>query len=379
MKTESLQGSMFTIRMRCPASALLVAFVVLPLMAQGRSAAELEKAGWEAIRANRLQEAADSFRAAIRLEPRSVRLVLGAGLAAHLLGRSEEARQHLVAALEADATLTEASMLLGQILYGQGDLAGAIHVYELALVHAPKTPLLLERLETWRREEELHGRFSQRYGDHFTVLFEGPREEAIAKHAIELLERSYWRIGTALGAYPNGIVTVVLYTNEQFRDVTQSPAWAAGAFDGRIRVPMRGALNDPTSLERVLAHEFTHALIHSLAPRGVPQWLNEGLAQVFEPGGHRGVATLQPQAPDIDRPAPGMPLSRLEKSFEGLDGNEARMAYLQSAEAARVLVEQAGTIGVLNLLSFIGEGMPFAQAFERATFVSYADFQKNWK
>jgi tetratricopeptide (TPR) repeat protein len=356
-------------------SLLVSALIALvSLAAQGRTAAELEKAGWEAIRASRLPEAADAFRAALRQEPRNVRLMLGAALAAHLLGRSEEARQQLVAALEAQPALTDASLLLGQILYRAGDLTGAIHVYEQALAHAPGDTHLTSRLEEWRREAALHDRFSQRYGDHFTVLFEGPQEEALARQVIERLEAHYWRIGTALGAYPNGIVTVVLYTNEQFRDVTRSPAWAAAAFDGRIRVPMRGALRSAAELDRVLAHEYAHALVHSLAPRGVPQWLNEGLAQIFEPGGLKAAGPVA--APDPGAPAVELPLSRLEKSFEGLDKEQARQAYARSAQAAQALVDQAGMSGILNLLSFVGDGLPFAQAFERAVFVSYADFQK---
>jgi tetratricopeptide (TPR) repeat protein len=333
---------------------------------QRRSAQELEKSGWEAIRANRAQEAADAFGEAIRLKPGNLRLMLGAGLAAYLLGRGEEARQHLVAALQADPTITDASILLGQILYRDGDLNGAIQVYEQALAHAPKETVLTTRLDAWRRESDLHGRFSQKYGDHFTVLFEGPREETVAQRAIELLEASYWRIGTTLGAYPHGIITVVLYTNEQFRDVTQSPDWAAAAFDGRIRVPMRGALEHSGQLDRVLAHELTHAFVYSIAPRGVPQWLNEGLAQMFEPG--------QTQATSAAASAP--PLTRLEKSFAGLDKDQARAAYAQSAAATRALVDQAGTTAILNLLTFIAEGAAFEQAFERATFISYSAFQQ---
>jgi tetratricopeptide (TPR) repeat protein len=350
--------------------ALSMAALLLGMPVSGRaqrpSPFELEKAGWDAIRANRVQEAADAFRDAIRMQPGNVRLMLGAGLAAHLLGRSEEARQHLVAALQADPRITQASVLLGQILYGSGDLQGAIHVYEQALVHAPSERLLSSRIESWRRELDLHDRFSQKYGDHFTVLFEGPREEALAKRVIDLLESAYWRIGTGLGAYPTGILTVVLYTNEQFRDITQSPDWAAAAFDGRIRVPMRGAFENPKVLERVLAHELTHAIVYSIAPRGVPQWLNEGLAQVFEP-----------EAPTAIPPRAAAPaLSSLEKSFEALDTLQARAAYAQSAAAVRALIDQAGPAALLNLLTFVGEGTPFEQAFERAVFVSYSDFQK---
>ena len=369
--------------MRAVAVLLLVVGIASTAAAQPPTVAELDRKGWEAIRSGQTVEAADAFRAALRVEPRNVRLLLGAGLAAHLLGRSEEARQHLIGALQLDPTLTEASLLLGQILHRTGDVAGAIQVYEQALAHAPREALLSSRLETWRRELELHDRFTLKYGDHFTVLFEGPREEALARRAIEILEAAYWRIGTALGAYPSGIITVVLYTNEQFRDVTRSPDWAAAAYDGRIRVPMRGALENGSELERILSHEFTHALIHSIAPRGVPQWLNEGLAQMFEPGEGRGAAAIvEKYATSTPRGEPGasmlIPLSTLEKSFTQLEKDDARLAYAQSAVAAKALVDAAGMTGVLNLLSFIGEGMPFALAFERATFVSYAEFQKTW-
>ena len=338
-------------------------------LAQRPTAAELEQSGWVAVKSNRLQEAADAFREGLRLEPRNVRLMLGAAVTAHLMGRVEEARQQLVAALQVQPALTDASILLGQILYRDGDLSGAIQAYEQALVHTPDNQVLTTTLEAWRKEIALHDTFTSRFGDHFTVMFEGPKEEALAGKIIEMLEASYWRIGTALGAYPNGILTVVLYTNEQFRDVTRSPTWAVASFDGRIRVPMRGAIENARELDRVLAHEFTHALIYSIAPRGIPQWLNEGLAQFFEPD--RGG-----QTPELSGPI--IPLTRLERTFEGLDDAQARAAYDQSVAVAKALVDRAGMTGVLNLLSLVGQGVPFAVAFERATFVGYAEFQASW-
>src|SRR5437867_6280623 len=139
-------------------------------------------------------------------------------------------------------------------------------------------------LDRWRRELDLHDRMQRAIGSHFTVSFEGPAEAELAAQALESLDRAYWRIGPLLGVYPSDPIPVVLYTSEQFRDITRSPSWAAGAYDGTIRVPMRGALDKGTELDRVLAHEFTHALIRSLATRGVPAWLNEGLATALETG-----------------------------------------------------------------------------------------------
>ena len=119
-------------------------------------------------------------------------------------------------------------------------------------------------------------------GDFFTVSFEGPEDAELAAQALESLNRAYWRICDVFGTFPPKSVPVVLYTREQFRDVTRSPQWAAAAYDGIIRVPMRGAGEKGEDLDRVLAHEFAHALIRSLATRNLPTWLNEGLASVLE-------------------------------------------------------------------------------------------------
>ena len=46
-----------------------------------------------------------------------------------------------------------------------------------------------------------------------------------------------------LGVYPPRAETpVVLYSREQFSDITRLAAWSAAAYDGRIRVPLGDAL-----------------------------------------------------------------------------------------------------------------------------------------
>jgi len=349
-------------------AAIAIALLVIGGPAQQRSN-DLTRAGWEALNAGRLQDAAAAFTASLEHGP-APHALLGAALVAHLQTRYEQARQHLVAALNLDPSLTPATVLLGEVLYRLGDLDSAILTYEQALTRDPDQPQLLKKLGTWRKELMLHSRFGQRFSDHFTVLFEGPAEAALAERAAGILEAAYWRVGTALQCYPDDVVTVVLYTREQFRDITQSPEWAGGAFDGRIRVPVQGALQNVAEFERVLIHEFTHALVHSLAPRGVPAWLNEGLAVLFEG------ADLTRQREQV-RSAPAVPaLDRLERSFEKLGPGQARVAYALSAVAAAALMEQAGAAAVVNLLTAIGHGVPFPAAFESHCLMSYAEFQK---
>jgi len=335
-----------------------------------RSTAQLSKAGWEALNAGRIQEASAAFDEALRTGPQTPSILLGAGLIARLQGRTDDVRRLLVDALKIEPSLTPASLLLGSVLYQTGDLDGAIDTYQRALAFSPNHPQLARQLEAWRKEAELHSGFRQTLGDHFTVMFEGPAEADLATRAVAVLEAAYWRIGTALSIYPTGVTTVILYTREQFHDITRSPSWAGGSFDGRIRVPVQGALQNRSEFERVLAHEFTHALIQSVAARGVPTWLHEGLADSFDGG------DIRRKEQQIRQSDTRVPLSRLEGSFEGLSSKEASLAYAESAVAVHKLLEDPGPLAIANLLTDIGRSIPFTEAFERNMLISYADFQK---
>jgi hypothetical protein len=71
-----------------------------------------------------------------------------------------------------------------------------------------------------------------------------------------------------------------------------------------------------------------------------------------------------------------VPLARLEGSFEGLTTKEATLAYAQSAVAVHQLLEDPGLLAIANLLTDLGRGVPFAEAFERNMLISYDEFQK---
>jgi len=364
-------GSRARVKFLRPGSFLLVVAIALsPALAQQRSPGQLSHAGWDALNSGRLQEAAAAFDEALRSGPQQASVLLGAGVVARLQGRNDEARRFLVDALKLEPALSPASLLLGSILYQSGDLDGAIETYQRALALDPKNPQLGRQLEAWRKEADLHSGFRQTLGDHFTVMFEGPAEAELADRAVTVLEAAYWRIGTALSTYPTGVITVILYTRDQFRDITRSPAWAGGSFDGRIRIPVQGALQNSAEFERVLAHEFTHALIQSVAARGVPTWLHEGLADCFDGSDFRR------KEQQVREAEARIPLARLEGSFSDLTEKEAAVAYAESAVAVHTLLDDGGAPAVVSLLADLGRGVPLASAFERNTVRSYAEFQK---
>jgi tetratricopeptide (TPR) repeat protein len=329
----------------------------------------LEQAGWSAIRAGDFKAATVAFGEAVKLDPKNAMLWLGAGTSEFLQRHDAEAKSHLEHALDLDPKLTRARAQLAQVIKRQGDLAEAIRLYEIVATEVPEDAGVRDTLDRWKREKDLHERMRLEVGDHFTVSFEGPEDAAMAAQALESLNKAFWRISEVFGTFPAKSIPVVLYSGEQFSDITRSPKWAAAAFDGIIRIPMRGAGEKGEDLDRVLAHEFSHALVRSLATRGLPTWLNEGLASVLESDDLSWATSTVEKLPKLPS------LTTLSGPFGKLSGADAQVAYAASAIAAKRLLDEAGGAAIANLLRDLGEGVEFESAFLHRIQRSLAEFE----
>ena len=236
----------------------------------------LARAGWDALARNQPGEAANAFREAIARDPRNANLHFGAGTAAFLERRDQDARAALERALGLDPTLASAREILGLALYRSGDVLAAVRAYE-RLPNTPEYEQARLRLERWRREADLHGRMTSVAGAWFTVSFEGEADAELAARALASIERAADRIGLSCPRIRPNRSRSCSTRAEQFRDITRAPIGAGGAYDGTVRVPMRGALANPRNWT-ACSRTITHAIVHSLAPRNVPAWLHEGLA-----------------------------------------------------------------------------------------------------
>jgi tetratricopeptide (TPR) repeat protein len=332
---------------------------------------ELNEAGWKAITAGNSRRAATLFAEALALRPKDPVLLLGAGAAARMEGKPREAMTHLKQSVQLDPRLTAASVLLGQVAYEEGDADLAIKTYEAAMKHAPGERVLTSRLEEWRREATVHRTFEETRYDRFRVMFEGYADQSLALKATEVLSSAFWRIGQTLGAYPPETIVTVLYTEKQFRDLTQAPPWSGGQYDGRIRLPAAGAALKPAEFEELLTHELTHAVVDGIARKGVPAWLHEGLAQFFD-GSDRQAALKR-----LRSAGRTIPLARLEQGFGRLGAMDARLAYDESLVAVGVMLDRPG-FGWHQLLIALGDGHPFGRAIESFGF-SYADLEAPFK
>ena len=347
--------------------ALLLSAFAVRLAGQELPAPE----AWAALNRGDHGKAASLFREALDRSPRDPALHYGAGWAAYALGRNDPAIASLKKALELDPSFAQAAALLGVVAYASSDLDLAVRSMEKAAALAPRDPGIRRQLEQWRKESTLHAGFDQRTGVRFRVLFEGTQQQALGARVQEVLESAYWSIGKTLNSYPGQTLTVVLYTNKQFQDITRAPAWAGGEFDGRIRLAVGGALRTPAALDRVVRHELVHAVIENVAPRNVPTWVNEGLASVLESPDRTWVNQVLSRTDEV------FPLEDLSQGFGHLDGRDALVAYAESALAAQILVERVGpNLGVF--LQMVGGGHTVDQALA-AVNVRPDQFYAEWR
>ena len=143
---------------------------------------------WAALKAGDADKASRLFRRLLSANPSDPLLLLGSGIAAHVLGDDAQAETTLRKALKIDPRLTPASALLGRIVYEGGDLDDAIAIYDRALKGVEGEAEMREQLERWRKEAALHAGFEQGGNGRFAIMFEGPEERALADHISGVLE-----------------------------------------------------------------------------------------------------------------------------------------------------------------------------------------------
>jgi tetratricopeptide (TPR) repeat protein len=326
---------------------------------------------WEALNHGEAAKAASLFREALDRSPRNPLLHFGAGWAAYALGEYDAATSALKRALEYDSSLVQAAVLLGTVAYANSDLDLAVRSMERAAGLAPDDARIRRQLEEWRKESTVHAGLNERTTTRFRVLYEGRKQQDIGDRVSGVLETAYWTIGKQLNSYPGEALTVILYTNRQFQDITRAPAWAGGGYDGRIRLPVSGALRSPATLDRVLRHELVHAMIAHVAPRNVPTWIHEGLASVLESSDRAWVKKA------LAPPTEVFPLEDLSAGFAHLNGGEALVAYAESAVAAEILCERLEpNLGVF--LQLVGSGHTPDQALSTVN-VRPEQFHQEWR
>ena len=147
-----------------------------------------------------------------------------------------------------------------------------------------------------------------------------------------------------------------------------TPPWISGFADaGRnlvVLFPSRARSYPSDSLETLLQHEVAHILFSRAAQgRPVPRWFNEGLALAAERP--VGLGDRSRLAWTLVRYGV-VSLPELERLFgQGRAANQR--AYAVASSLVRDLLRAHGDTSAGRVLSLVGQGRPFDEAFETAT------------
>jgi tetratricopeptide (TPR) repeat protein len=332
--------------------------------------------GIEQMKAADYQAARNSFEQACRYNDFAAAAHLGLGIAYFHLRHDQYAERELNRALEINPREATAYQFLGELYYRKDDLDSAASYWEKAVELDPSASGLRARLERVRREHKTEKDFNRDVTSHFLVKYEGREKIEAGRIVLRILEDAYGEVGRALSYYPDREIQVILYSDQQFQEVTDAPGWSGGIYDGKIRIPIGGIEQKTPGLRRILYHEYTHAVVRAITPR-VPTWLNEGLAQYFEgreiDGRQKEILRRIAQAGKLP------PLSNLEGSFMGLDSDQAVFAYLFSLSSVRYMIDSFGMYRVKAILEELAAGANTGKAISNSIMLSYEEFDGNWK
>ena len=177
--------------------------------------------------------------------------------------------------------------------------------------------------------------------------------ESLRRDLVSTLESHYGDLVRDLGVAPRGTIAVVLYTDQAFFDVTQSPSWAGAVNDGKLRIPVDGMSSVTPELSRVLKHELAHSFINQLSSGRCPQWLNEGIAQALEP---KSLSSRGRRLAGLFKAQQEIPFNALEGSFMRFSPMEALLAYDESLAAVQFISDTHGMSDLQRLLQRLSEG-----------------------
>jgi tetratricopeptide (TPR) repeat protein len=324
--------------------------------------------GWDTLRHGRPEEAMLLFRQGLRMGPDSPALLRGLGLAAVHAGRTDEALAPLEAAARSleDA---EVRVLLAN-LYDRRDDGGRVLEHLRAALTADPDHAAARRLaDRVERQARAEAGFQREITPHFIVKWRADLDASWRRALLAGLDVARERVVGQLGEAPAERVTVVLYEATAFQEVARVHAWVTGLFDGKIRLPAGGALPARRELERLLAHEYAHAVVHDLTRGRAPRWLHEGLAQALEG------AAVDPMLRVPWRPT----LTGLEEMLGDPDPVRARAGYDIAHWVVQDLLDRGGMPAMRAFMARLGRGDAITVAVPAVYGLRLTELEHQWR
>ena len=262
--------------------------------------------------------------------------------------------------------------ILGYAQYASDRNKDAIRSWKRSLQLRPDAQVQ-RYLEKAERDAIAQSEFTQNESSHFTLKYEGRQTpESFRRDLVTTLELHYGDLVRDLGVAPRGSIAVILYTDQAFFDVTQSPSWVGAVNDGKLRIPVNGMSSVTPELSRVLKHELAHSFINPLSGGRCPQWLNEGIAQAMEP---KSLSSRGRRLAELFKAQQEIPFNALEGSFMRFSGLEAMLAYDESLAAVQFIIDTRGLSELQRILQRLAEGSSTESALRATIHDDYGQLQ----
>ncbi|HKQ61351.1 MAG TPA: tetratricopeptide repeat protein, partial [Candidatus Polarisedimenticolaceae bacterium] len=320
-------------------------------------------AGRRALERGDFATASTVFSELWREQPDSAVAATGYALAELQLGHDGRALSIVIDALNRHPDNAELHELLGDLRNRDERVDAALREWREAFKRSPNDRLR-EKILKGEREQHAGGGYDLAATAHFNLRYDGDVDQALAQQLLDFLEDQYWSLTETFDHAPDQPVTVLVYPLQQFRDVTQTPEWVGGLYDGKIRVPLGGLRRIDARAAAVLRHELTHAVVHSLAHGRCPRWLHEGLAQRSE--GH--VPSPAERRQVAQRLSEGDPARWEDRGF----------SYPLALSLTRYLEREYGFHAVLRVLDRLGDGLSLDAALHEVCGLDYASLCRRW-
>lgn len=297
--------------------------------------------------------ARDYFENALRFQPENSTILVYYSALLVRTGNAAQALSYGQRAVRSAPESADAYTMLGYAQFACDRTKEAVESWKHSLALRPD-PAVEQLLGKAQREQTVESDFSQGESSHFVLHYEGKQtSETFRGQILEALESDYDDLSRDLGNPPHDSISVTLYTEQAFFDVTHAPSWSGAINDGKLRIPVNGLNSVTPELRRVLKHELAHSFINHLSAGRCPAWLHEGIAQMLEPNtlgadGHALALVFKTQQE--------IPLNALEASFTNFSGVQAYVAYAESLATVSYINETYGMGDIQRILQRLSEG-----------------------
>lgn len=261
----------------------------------------------------------------------------------------------------------------GEAYYAMDRIDEAVAEWKRAMILLPN-PGTAAWLAKAEKDQKTESAFKQGTTHHFNLHYQGNATPGLAADILRTLEEHFQRLQSEYRFAPVESIGVVLYTQEQFRDVTRAPGWAGGLNDGRIRVPVQGLSAMNEELSRVLMHELSHSFVGQKTSNRCPRWLDEGLAQYMEP--RRSEYSAKPLIANYER-GNFIPLHHLEGDWSSMSGATAGYAYAWALAATETIVANSGMYGLGRFFEHFSNETAVEPAMRESFQTDYSNLERS--